>query len=202
MGRHESRGRRHVATSAVLSKRVQVITKAGVAVHWKHPSRLPVHPWTELCPKGQIWGFLNTPILIDKQRLISILKSSKVSEEITGYKTKSSDKSFTLTDHTIYRQFDGLSFKELPPRQQNQIKQDSIRAAIIPETWTIKYYKEYLRMRWSSFWRCSIWMSFSVGPSSWSTMAKTSRLPSCENHRKSQIPLCSIASCILQRYDP
>mmetsp|Transcript_23009 Transcript_23009/g.82135 ORF Transcript_23009/g.82135 Transcript_23009/m.82135 type:complete len:376 (+) Transcript_23009:143-1270(+) len=60
-------------------------------------------------------------------------------------KKKKSHQDFTLEGLVLLPEFEGLTYKDLPKRQQNAIKNYDVRCAVIPGSWEMADYLEFFK---------------------------------------------------------
>lgn len=79
-----------------------------------------------------------------QQRLTSIMLYMKNDRSKT-WPIRKGDDSFRLENLTIMKEYEGKTFKDLPIRQQNEIRKFDVRCAIIPVSWTVSDYIDFFK---------------------------------------------------------
>mmetsp|Transcript_1459 Transcript_1459/g.5216 ORF Transcript_1459/g.5216 Transcript_1459/m.5216 type:complete len:429 (-) Transcript_1459:954-2240(-) len=66
-------------------------------------------------------------------------------KQTLAQKKKKSHQDFTLEGLVLLPEFEGLTYKDLPKRQQNAIKNYDVRCAVIPGSWEMADYLEFFK---------------------------------------------------------
>lgn len=84
-------------------------------------------------------------VVFDGQQRLSSTFFFIRNQQGTKWRKKKDDGSFRLVGLPLLKQLEGKTFKELTVAQQNDIKESSVRVAIIPSSWEMADYMDFFK---------------------------------------------------------